>query len=122
MTGDGIQNTMQNNLRKPCSLIVADHVPGLSGSSEKHDLPVRTWHLPNVRRPNVGVSNMSQGGGQTYSALLKIKDCHHPHCALEFFKVDCMTDEFIIHKNPQHFARGNVSSCALFVSDNNMSS
>lgn len=58
------------------SLIVADHVPGLSGSSEKHDLPMRTRHLPNVRRPDVGVSNMSQGSRQTYSALLKIKDCH----------------------------------------------
>lgn len=48
-------------------------MPGLSGPFEKHDLSMRTWHLPNVRRPDVGVSNMSQSGRQTYSTLLKIK-------------------------------------------------
>lgn len=47
---------------------------GLLGSSEKHDLPVRTRYLPNVWRPDVGVSDMSQGGRQAHSALLKIKN------------------------------------------------
>lgn len=47
---------------------------GLFGSSEKYDFPVRTRYLPNVRRPDVGVSDMSQGGRQAHSALLKIKD------------------------------------------------
>jgi len=58
------------------NLIVADHVSGVPGSFEKHDLPVRTRHLPNVRRPDVGVSNMSQGGRQANSAVLEVKDRH----------------------------------------------
>lgn len=53
----------------------ANYVSGLPGSSEKYDLPMRTRHLPNVRRPDVGVSNMSQGSRQAHSALLKIKVC-----------------------------------------------
>lgn len=81
----------------------ADHVSGLPGSSEKHDLPVRTRHLPNVRRPDVGVSNMSQGGGQTYSAVLKIKDCHRPHCALKFSKGRLYDGRIVIRKESTTF-------------------
>lgn len=101
-----MRNTMQNNLRRSYSVIVADHVPGLSGPSEKHDLPVRTWHLPNVRRPDVGVSNMSQGGRQTYSTLLKIKDCHLP---TEIFRGQ-LDDGFQSLTIRDHFAKGNIFS------------
>lgn len=54
-------------------LLFADYVSRMSGSFEKHDLPVRTRYLPNVRRPDVGVSDMSQGSGQAYTTLLKLE-------------------------------------------------
>ncbi|KAL2720716.1 E3 ubiquitin-protein ligase MIB1-like isoform X2 [Vespula squamosa] len=47
------------------------NVSCLFGSFKKYDLPLWTWHLPNVWRSYVGVSNMPQSRRQTYFALLK---------------------------------------------------
>lgn len=54
------------------SFIFTDHVPSLPGSLEEHDIPLRPWNLPNVRRPDVRMSDMPEGGRQTDFTLLSI--------------------------------------------------
>lgn len=46
----------------------ADMLPRVHGSAEEHDLPVRPWHVPNVRRPHEGVSHLPQ----------RHRPAHHP--------------------------------------------
>lgn len=52
------------------NVIVLDDVPGVFGSPEEHDIPVWTWSLPDVRRPDVRVSYLQKGRGKKDLALL----------------------------------------------------
>ena len=48
----------------------ADDVSGLSGQAEEHDLPLRPWNLPDVRRQNERVSDLQENCGEKNITLL----------------------------------------------------
>lgn len=51
-------------------IIIPDYVSCLSGPFKEHDLPMRSRYVPDVRRPDVGVSDMPEGSRQAYFTLL----------------------------------------------------
>lgn len=54
-------------------LFVPDHVPGVSGSSEEHDLHVWPWHMPAVRGPHERVPNLPEGYREADPAVLELR-------------------------------------------------
>lgn len=51
-------------------LFFPDNVSGMLGSFEKHDIPVRSRTLPNVRRPNVRMSNLQKSRRKENTVIL----------------------------------------------------
>lgn len=45
-------------------------MPYLPGPAEKHDLPLRARHVPDVRRPDHSVPYLPQASRETHSPLL----------------------------------------------------
>ena len=56
----------------------SDHVPGVPGPSEEHDLPLRARDLPDVRRPHVRVPHLPQDRRAPHPPLL-IGEWTHNH-------------------------------------------
>lgn len=55
-----------------------DHVSGVPGPAEEHDLPVRPRHLPAVRRPNERVPHLPQSHRAPHPPLLVTPLPQHP--------------------------------------------
>ena len=51
-------------------------MPGVSGQTEEHDLPLRPRNLPDVRGQNERVSDMQENSGEENITLLATNQTH----------------------------------------------
>lgn len=57
-------------------------MPGVFRSEKEYGVPVRSWHVPNVRRSNRRLSHLSAFGGEANHIVLKERVCLFRRCSI----------------------------------------